>query len=474
MASSPSPLTAAPEDPSARAQLSSWYSQGPSDGFGDRLLMFDNAATGPLELLRVRPDFSFIPDFETDVRARFERLLSFNHRGFALTRAVNQLDNGDGLTVVSAHVPGTRLSELFESKQPHAGMHPVSVRWALGELVSALAELHRQGQKIAHGALAPERIVITADRHLVVTDYVFGQALTNLRLPADRLWTEFGIVSLAQHGVGVLNQRSDVIQLGLLVMSLVLGRRVTPTEYPEQLGQLLDEFTAASDRRAPDATPTLRSWLEQALDPDGFQSATEAELPLLQPLGLLAPAAAPPPTPAPAPGPAQPALALAASTPAAPLLEPARLPQFAEDEPSTYETRPSETVERTGHLWRWVAAALALLVLTQGALIGRLASRQPGTTPTRLTIESATPGDSVLLDGQEVGVTPLDLPVDASSRFDTSRLAGTRRCPGRGARNVPAAGSRGRSGRFRQTGRRAGQLRRHPHRVADPGAGRGG
>src|SRR5690242_13619473 len=104
------PLAAAADSP-ARAPLSSWYTQGHSDGLGDRLLMFDNQATGPLELLRVRPDFAFAPEFETRLRGRLDRLADFTHSGFAPARAIEHLDNGEGLTVVSAHVPGTRLSE---------------------------------------------------------------------------------------------------------------------------------------------------------------------------------------------------------------------------------------------------------------------------------------------------------------------------------------------------------------------------
>ena len=107
------PLSAA-DDQRGHAPLSSWYTQGLSDGLGDRLLMFDNQATGPLELLRVRPDFAFVPDFETRLRGRLERLTAFTHPGFAQSRAVDHLDNGEGLTVVSTHVPGTRLSEIFQ------------------------------------------------------------------------------------------------------------------------------------------------------------------------------------------------------------------------------------------------------------------------------------------------------------------------------------------------------------------------
>ena len=203
------PLSAA-DDQRGHPPLSSWYTQGLSDGLGDRLLMFDNQATGPLELLRVRPDFAFVPDFETRLRGRLDRLTAFSHPGFAQSRAVDHLDNGEGLTVVSTHVPGTRLSEIFPAGRKNAGMHVSAARWALGELTAAMAALHGQYPGIAHGALAPERIVITADRHVVITDYIFGDALAAMHLPAERLWNECGVVSLPQRDLVPLDQRSDV------------------------------------------------------------------------------------------------------------------------------------------------------------------------------------------------------------------------------------------------------------------------
>ena len=94
-----------------------------------------------------------------------------------------------------------------------------------------MAALHGQYPGIAHGALAPERIVITADRHVVITDYIFGDALAAMHLPAERLWNECGVVSLPQRDLVPLDQRSDVVQLALIAMALVRGSRVTPEEY---------------------------------------------------------------------------------------------------------------------------------------------------------------------------------------------------------------------------------------------------
>lgn len=276
MASTRSPLNIAPDDDPGGAPLTSWYTQGVTDGFGDRLLMFDNAATGPIELLRIRPEFATVPGFESALRSRFSQLTTFNHPGFAQARVVNHLDNGGGLTVASTHVTGTRLAALFEASRPSPGMHPGAVREVFGELVSAIGDLHAFGAGIAHGALSADHVILTFDRRLIVTDYVFGSALDRLRLPAARLWDEFGLVGDPASGRVQLDQRGDLTQLGLLMLCLVLGRRVTPDEYPERVPSLLHDFTAASDRRAPDLTSTMRGWLEQAIDPTGFESVSDA------------------------------------------------------------------------------------------------------------------------------------------------------------------------------------------------------
>lgn len=398
MSSPRGPSTAA-DDPSARTQLSSWYAQGFADGFGDRLLMFDNAATGPLELLRVRADFAIVPGFEAALRARVERLAAFTHPGFAQVRSVDHLENGEGLTVVSSHVAGTRLSELFQSSRPHPGMHPASVRWALGELVASLAELHRCGSDVAHGTLSPDHIVITSDRHVVITDYVFADALAALRLPVDRLWNEFGLVPTPGADAGALDQRGDVVQAALAVLSLVLGRRISPTEFPSQASQLLDEFTSASNRRAPDVTPALRAWLAQALDPGGFRNGGDAERALVAPVSI--PAAAIPPAGGTIPTTAaQPVSAVTADFPA--VLPSAPVFEETLDEPPVPAAKP---------IWLWIAAALAAIAILQGAVIVRLLSASRAALAARVTIDSASPGDTVLVNGKEAGVTPLELPL---------------------------------------------------------------
>lgn len=386
-------------DPHGPSQLSSWYTQGPSDGLGDRLLMFDNATTGPLELLRVRPDFALVPEFEGRLRARLERLSTFTHPGFAVARSVNHLEDGEGLTVVSAHVPGTRLSELFPHGRPHSGMHPTLARWIVGELTAALAALHWQAPDLAHGLLAPDRIVITADRHVVITDYLFADAVNAMHLPPERLWTEFGVAPAPGTDIGALGQRGDVVQLAYICLSLVLGRRVTPDECGRQRLRLLEEFTSSCDRQLPGSGRPLRTWLEQALDRDGFRSASEADDALVR---LTGPSQLESRVSAPDAGAVGPVAATRA-TPAAPArTDPAAAPALPPGRalPEDVDELAGAPPRQRFRIVQWMAAGLAVIGIVQGAIIAGLVFRTPAAPATPSTSTPAVasaPGASLAI-----------------------------------------------------------------------------
>src|SRR5262249_11288319 len=75
-----------------------------------------------------------------------------------------------------------------------------------------------------------------------------------------------------------LDRRSDVVQIGLIALSVLLGRRITPADYPRKLDALLDEFAETAARRSPALGPPLRLWVPRALGTGGwmFRSAEEA------------------------------------------------------------------------------------------------------------------------------------------------------------------------------------------------------
>ena len=265
--------------PTSPQPLASWYTHGVSDGLGDRLLMFDNTATASLELLRFRSDFAGAPGFEDALRERVERLAAFKHPAFAYARAVERLDDDEGLALISIHTPGKRLSEVFHGSQARTGLHPALVVWLIRELTAALADLHAQGAGIAHGALVADRIVLTPDGRLVIVEHVLGSALDESHLSARQLWHDLGILALpGANGAPRLDVRGDVVQLGLVALSVLLGRRVTSEEYPERLELLLDESSERAEQRSPSIAPALRLWLARALQvhDGGFGSALEA------------------------------------------------------------------------------------------------------------------------------------------------------------------------------------------------------
>jgi len=412
------PLSAA--DQPGRSPLSSWYTQGLSDGLGDRLLMFDNQATGPLELLRVRPDFAFVPDFESRLRGRLDKLAAFSHPGFAQSRAVDHLDNGEGLTVVSTQVPGTRLSEIFPAARKHAGMHVSAARWALGELTASMAALHGQYPGIAHGVLAPERVVITADRHVVITDYIFGDALAAMHLPAERLWNECGVVSLPLRDLVPLDQRNDVVQLALIAMALVRGSRVTPDEYGRQKTRLLDEFSAACSREMPVSARALRAWMEEALDPGGFRSAVEANLALsdlVNPMQMAERSRSERSSPS-ATKSSVPEAAEALTVHPAAAREERRALIAPRDESREDQDLPRRPLFR---LLQWVAGALALIGVVQGAIIAGLVFRSAPIAP--LASPASSRGGAAAVDTTGPESTAPSLPAKPGAVIASSRPA---------------------------------------------------
>jgi hypothetical protein len=258
--------------------LASWYSQGLVDGFGDRLLMFDNTGAASLELLRFRPDLAAARGFEATLRRTVHHLAGFDHPAFPRVRAVEYLDGTQALALVSTHVPGKRLSEMFQgAPERRPAVHPAFVAWLVRWLTGALADLHAVAGA-THGALTADRIVL-AEGRLVLVEHVLGPALDELARPASRLWQEFGLLVPPDAGERpVLDGRTDVFQLASIALSLLVGRRLAPDDHARGVGPLIAEIAGSADGRSSAIVPSLCAWLERALAGDGrgFQSAREA------------------------------------------------------------------------------------------------------------------------------------------------------------------------------------------------------
>jgi len=244
------------------------YTAGFADGFGERKLVFDPATSTSLEVLRFKKEFSDSPDFEGGLLARVEALSNIKHASLGTVQSVDRISETE-LELVSRHTPGRRVSELL----PKA--HGPAFALELIRLVTpALAALQRAGDDIVHGALSPERIVVTRDGRLVVVEYVMGSAIEALRLPRQKL-NDLGLVVPAGADPIQFNSRTDITQLGFIALALLLGRRLNASDYPEKVPALLDEFSRSG---SPMLAAKLRSWLERAMQisPRSFASAKEA------------------------------------------------------------------------------------------------------------------------------------------------------------------------------------------------------
>jgi hypothetical protein len=263
-------------------RLTTWYAQGQSDGFGDRLLMFDNTNAPSWEILRFKPTLAREGRFEAMLRERVEQLTAFQHDAFPLVRPIKRLGSDDGLAVVSTYSGGASLSEAL--KRPRSAEFALRL---IRQLVPALAALQRVAPGLAHGAVTLDRIVLSADGRLMIREHMIGLALDSLEWPASRLWSELGLLAPRTVGAVRIDERTDIAQLAVIALSLMAGRRIGPDEYPDRTSELLDELTLKHHLHNP-SNPTrfqaLRHWLERALQLSGqsFTSAHDAEAALAE------------------------------------------------------------------------------------------------------------------------------------------------------------------------------------------------
>ena len=237
------------------------------DRLGDRIQV-SGRGSGHVEVLRLRPELTVSPLFEPAVRRRAEQLAGFVHPNCAKVRQIGRLPAPDGrLVVVSDAVDGWRLSEVLEAAGPcGVAIHADAALFLLRQLLDTVAALHVVAPGISHGALGTERLIVTADGRLVVTESVLGGALWHLpQMSPDRLWRDLRL-AVADGEARPFGRRTDLRQIGIIALSLALGRQLRRDEYPARLASLVQEWTPASPGVGADALgPAIRGWLLRVL-----------------------------------------------------------------------------------------------------------------------------------------------------------------------------------------------------------------
>lgn len=261
------------------------------DGLGQRTRHTDASGGAGTDVLRLRPSFAAVSSFEFALRERVARLAAFRHAYYTRVRGVERsLGPEPSLAVVSDAAAGLRLSDVLTEAQ--ARRLPIDINAALclvRQLVPALAMLHESVRDVAHGAIAPERLLVTPQARLLITEHVLGAALEQLRYPRERYWSELRIAIPPGSFAPRFDHRTDVTQLGVVALSLILGRPLRDDEFPARIGDVVASTWAVSPRGGFEPLPPgLRGWLARTLQLDSqrsFASAVEARVELDTVLG---------------------------------------------------------------------------------------------------------------------------------------------------------------------------------------------
>ena len=254
------------------------------DWFADALGL-RHRATDPdgsaIEVFRLCSDLSAAATTEAAITARASRLSAFVHPGFAAIHRVERVPGPpDQLVIVSAAVSGIRLSDLLRrGAERGIAPGPGAVRSLARQIAGAMADFHRAFPDLAHGTLAPERVVVCPDGRAVIVEHLLSPALEPLRMGRAALWTTFQIPVPSGAGSARFDQVTDVVQLGMLTLALVLGRPVALEEYPHEVERMLADAAAPADGRRPLGTPAMRAWLLRCFQVQmrsAFRTAAEA------------------------------------------------------------------------------------------------------------------------------------------------------------------------------------------------------
>jgi len=250
------------------------------DGLGERRRVTDSTGRESLDLLCLNGEMIALAAFEAALRERAGRLSDFRHPAFGDLRGVERLSGGT-VAVVADAVPGIRLADLLAGAVDHRLTLDINAALCLiRQLVPAIEALHEHNRDIVHGALGIERIVITPRARLVVVDHALGSALEQLHYSHQRYWKDLRVALPRSAGQPKFDARVDVTQIGVVALSLILGRPLTDDEYPAKLPELVaSAWAIGSSGDLEPLKPGLRAWLSRALQIDlrnAFSSVSEA------------------------------------------------------------------------------------------------------------------------------------------------------------------------------------------------------
>ena len=450
---------------------SRYYGKVSQDGFGSRTLTFDPESGDPVEVLTFAPVLARAPEFGAAIGERVARLARVRHAMYARTRRIDR-PSPDALRLYSDHVPGWRLDHVLDIVEREQWTLDISaVITLLRQVIPAVALFSRHQRDATIGTIGPERLILTPQGRLVVAEYVLAPGLEKLQFPRERLWREFRVAVPHDASATRIPPSADAVGIGVVAISLLLGRRLKDDEYLVSLGELFETLTETSAGTTQKLSGNFCTWVSRALQFDphtAYQSMQEAQVafeemlgrersyvtsstqldrfitnlervagaprapakpepPLAavsasQPLAVLPvatydpPPASPPVRPSAPAAPAEPAAPVAPISPVVPSAPVAPVSPVSPSAPVA-PTAP-DTPTPPPQAWkRYALPALAALVLIEAGIIAWLAASvsSGAINGGALSIQSRPVAARVSIDGEDRGVTPFETDISPGS-----------------------------------------------------------
>ena len=427
------------------------------DGFGTRWTGLDTESGDQVEILSFNPEFIAVTDFAGAVAERVARLARVRHTLYARTRRLDR-PSEDTLLLFSDRVPGWRLSDVLGVVVKDT--HPIDIGAVLAmlrQLIPAVALFSRHQRDAAIGTVGPERLILTPQGRIVLAEYALAPGLEKLHYSRERLWRDLRVALPPSAAASSrISPSADVVGMGVVTLSLLLGRLLTEDEFLFSLGDLVASATENTANEKRPLSAGLSGWLGRALQFDehtAFRSSQDAQVAFEEMLAkergyvttpaqldlfvsrieraLGPPAAqlAPPPVPvaaAPtvvslptvaAPEPVAEAVAepapVVAAAPARPAPKSAvKLVAVPKTAPAPAPVPPPTSASLVGRVGALgpVGMALAALVLVEAGVIGWMVfGGRAGAAGLQgdVVIQSRPVAARVTIDGEEKGITPL-------------------------------------------------------------------
>jgi hypothetical protein len=250
------------------------------DGFGTRAVGFDPDAGDPVEILSFAPELVQAPEFAIAVDERVARLARVRHTSYARPRHLDRrVDNA--LRLYSDHIPGWRLADVLRiMEQEDITLDIGAILALMRQLIPAVALFSRHQRDAAIGTVGVERLILTPQGRLVLAEYVLAPGLEKLHLSRETLWRDYRVVLPHAASPSRIPPSADVIGMGLVAVSLLLGRLLRDDEYLVSLGELFASLTETSGGVSRNVTAGFCWWISGALQFDektAFQSPQDAQ-----------------------------------------------------------------------------------------------------------------------------------------------------------------------------------------------------